>query len=100
MASHPTLLPAQLLDAKLKVTAGVDGKTFDTINPSTEKVICAVAEATEKVYVELCPSPDPGSIATGRRHRRCPCPQNIRNQLEARGAGEAWNISRQSRKLV
>jgi len=27
---------------------GVDGKTFETINPSTEKVICSVAEATEK----------------------------------------------------
>lgn len=27
---------------------GVDGKTFDVINPSTEKVICAVHEATEK----------------------------------------------------
>ena len=27
---------------------GVDGKTFDVINPSTEKVICSVQEATEK----------------------------------------------------
>jgi len=27
---------------------GVDGKTFEVINPSTEKVICSVAEATEK----------------------------------------------------
>ena len=27
---------------------GVDGKTFETINPSTEEVICAVSEATEK----------------------------------------------------
>jgi aldehyde dehydrogenase (NAD+) len=27
---------------------GVDGRTFETINPSTEKVICSVAEATEK----------------------------------------------------
>ncbi|TVY83048.1 Aldehyde dehydrogenase [Lachnellula suecica] len=27
---------------------GVDGKTFETINPSTEDVICSVAEATEK----------------------------------------------------
>ncbi|MCJ1341686.1 aldehyde dehydrogenase (NAD(P)(+)) ald5 [Bachmanniomyces sp. S44760] len=27
---------------------GKDGKTFDTINPSNEKVICAVDEATEK----------------------------------------------------
>lgn len=27
---------------------GVDGKTFETINPSTEEVICSVAEATEK----------------------------------------------------
>lgn len=28
--------------------AGVDGKTFEVINPSTEKVICSVSEATEK----------------------------------------------------
>jgi aldehyde dehydrogenase (NAD+) len=28
--------------------AGVDGKTFETINPSTEEVICSVSEATEK----------------------------------------------------
>ena len=27
---------------------GVDGKTFETINPSTEEVICSVHEATEK----------------------------------------------------
>ncbi|KAI9744856.1 MAG: aldehyde dehydrogenase (NAD(P)(+)) ald5 [Claussenomyces sp. TS43310] len=27
---------------------GVDGKTFEVINPSTEKVICSVHEATEK----------------------------------------------------
>jgi len=27
---------------------GVDGKTFETINPATEEVICSVAEATEK----------------------------------------------------
>lgn len=27
---------------------GVDGKTFETINPSTEKVICSVHEANEK----------------------------------------------------
>jgi aldehyde dehydrogenase (NAD+) len=27
---------------------GVDGKTFETINPSTEEVICSVSEATEK----------------------------------------------------
>jgi aldehyde dehydrogenase (NAD+) len=27
---------------------GVDGKTFDVINPATEKVICSVHEATEK----------------------------------------------------
>lgn len=27
---------------------GVDGKTFETINPSDESVICSVAEATEK----------------------------------------------------
>jgi len=27
---------------------GVDGKTFETINPSTEEVICSVQEATEK----------------------------------------------------
>ena len=27
---------------------GVDGKTFEVINPSTEEVICSVAEATEK----------------------------------------------------
>jgi aldehyde dehydrogenase (NAD+) len=27
---------------------GVDGKTFEVINPSTEKVICSVNEATEK----------------------------------------------------
>jgi aldehyde dehydrogenase (NAD+) len=27
---------------------GVDGKTFETINPTTEEVICSVAEATEK----------------------------------------------------
>jgi len=27
---------------------GVDGKTFEVINPSTEKVICSVSEATEK----------------------------------------------------
>jgi len=26
----------------------VDGKTFDVINPSTEEVICAVQEASEK----------------------------------------------------
>lgn len=26
----------------------VDGKTFETINPSTEEVICSVQEATEK----------------------------------------------------
>lgn len=26
----------------------MDGKTFETINPSTEKVICSVSEATEK----------------------------------------------------
>ena len=29
-------------------TKGVDGKTFETINPSTEKPIVAVHEATEK----------------------------------------------------
>jgi aldehyde dehydrogenase (NAD+) len=29
-------------------TKGVDGKTFETINPSTEKPICSVHEATEK----------------------------------------------------
>lgn len=28
--------------------AGVDGRTFETINPSTEEVICSVAEASEK----------------------------------------------------
>lgn len=27
---------------------GVDGKTFETINPATEEVICSVHEATEK----------------------------------------------------
>jgi aldehyde dehydrogenase (NAD+) len=27
---------------------GVDGKTFEVINPSTEKTICSVHEATEK----------------------------------------------------
>merc|ERR1712225_10473 len=27
---------------------GVDGKTFETINPATEEVICSVSEATEK----------------------------------------------------
>jgi len=27
---------------------GVDGKTFETINPTTEEVICSVSEATEK----------------------------------------------------
>ncbi|KFY08800.1 hypothetical protein V491_08406, partial [Pseudogymnoascus sp. VKM F-3775] len=27
---------------------GVDKKSFEVINPSTEKVICSVAEATEK----------------------------------------------------
>jgi aldehyde dehydrogenase (NAD+) len=27
---------------------GVDGKTFEVINPTTEKVICSVHEATEK----------------------------------------------------
>lgn len=27
---------------------GVDKKTFETINPSTEEVICSVSEATEK----------------------------------------------------
>lgn len=27
---------------------GVDGKTFEVINPSNEKVICSVHEATEK----------------------------------------------------
>jgi acyl-CoA reductase-like NAD-dependent aldehyde dehydrogenase len=27
---------------------GVDGKTFEVINPATEEVICSVAEATEK----------------------------------------------------
>lgn len=27
---------------------GVDGKTFETINPSNEEVICSVNEATEK----------------------------------------------------
>ncbi|CAG8960852.1 hypothetical protein HYFRA_00002389 [Hymenoscyphus fraxineus] len=27
---------------------GVEGKTFETINPSTEEVICSVSEATEK----------------------------------------------------
>jgi aldehyde dehydrogenase (NAD+) len=27
---------------------GVDGKTFEVVNPSTEKVICSVHEATEK----------------------------------------------------
>jgi len=27
---------------------GVDGKTFETINPSTEEVICSVHEGTEK----------------------------------------------------
>ena len=27
---------------------GVDGRTFEVINPSTEKVICSVHEATEK----------------------------------------------------
>jgi aldehyde dehydrogenase (NAD+) len=27
---------------------GVDGKTFETINPSNEKVLCSVHEATEK----------------------------------------------------
>lgn len=32
---------------------GVDGKQFETINPSTEKVICSVHEATEKVRRSL-----------------------------------------------
>jgi aldehyde dehydrogenase (NAD+) len=27
---------------------GVDGKTFEVINPSTEEIICSVHEATEK----------------------------------------------------
>ncbi len=58
LTPHPPL--PHLYPANLKLTRfltsfinnefvkGVDGKTFDVINPSTEKVICAVHEATEK----------------------------------------------------
>ncbi|KAI0994332.1 Aldehyde dehydrogenase [Podosphaera aphanis] len=31
-----------------KWVEGIEGKTFETINPSTEEVICSVCEATEK----------------------------------------------------
>ena len=49
-----TLLPRSALTSSLnrfinnEWVKAVDGKTFETINPATEEVICSVSEATEK----------------------------------------------------
>ena len=53
LALHPTLPPSPLTSSLVRFInnefiKGVDGKTFETVNPSTEEVICSVHEATEK----------------------------------------------------
>lgn len=46
--SPPLTIPSLRRFINNEWVKGVDGKTFETINPATEEVICSVHEATEK----------------------------------------------------
>ena len=64
----------------------VDGKTFETINPSTEKPICSVQEASEKdvdiaVLVEAI---DITSYIHTDAHFQLHCSQDIRGRMAQR----------------